>query len=237
MPSNQLLLMVQATCAPEHLEAFTLWYNNHLPNLLRIPGYLWAQRYLALDEPNRFTALYGIRGPEDLSMLLQREGPSIHPIAASEYAGWQKLEGLSQRVGNVYTQISGSPLREPLLLSDRPLSIVTADVDAEHESEWDRWYTESHVPNLLKVPGYVLAGRFRVLDYPAVARFNTGPKYLTLYECQSEEILPSLRPGNEMHPEARAELQRWQETGMPHATNFSWGFHKLISKHHKWQDG
>ena len=45
MPSNQLLLVVQATCAAEHLESFNLWYNSHLPNLLRIPGYLWAQRY------------------------------------------------------------------------------------------------------------------------------------------------------------------------------------------------
>ena len=236
MPSNQLLLVVQATCAAEHLESFNLWYNSHLPNLLRIPGYLWAQRYLSLDEPNRFTALYGIRSEEDLPMLLQREGPHSHPIAASEYAGWQKLQGLFRRLGNVYTQISGSPLREPLLLSDRPLSFVAADVDPEHEAQWDRWYIESHVPNLLRVPGYVLAGRFRVLDHPALAGFNTGPKYLALYECESEEVLPSLRPGCEMHPEAKAELERWQETGMPHVSNFSWGFRTLISKHFKWTD-
>jgi len=49
MPDKQLLLMVQATCASEHLDAFTTWYNSHLPNLLRIPGYLWAQRYMGLD--------------------------------------------------------------------------------------------------------------------------------------------------------------------------------------------
>ena len=193
MPGNQLLLMVQVTCAQDHLEAFNLWYNNHLPNLLRIPGYLWAQRYLALDEENRFTALYGIRSQEDLPSLLQQDGPHLHPIAAAEYSGWQKLQGLSQRGGNVYEQISGSNLREPLLLSDRPLSIVSADVDPEHEIEWDRWYTESHVPNLLNVPGYVSAGRFRMLDHPALSNFNTGPRYLALYECQSEEILPSLR--------------------------------------------
>ena len=237
MPSKQLLLMVQATCAPDHLDAFNLWYNSHLPNLLRIPGYLWAQRYLGLDEPNRFTALYGVRSEEDLPALLQREGPHLHPIAANEYVGWQQLQGLTERVGNLYEQISGSTLREPLLLSDRPLSIVVADVEAEQESEWDRWYTESHVPNLLNVPGYVTAGRFRVLDHPALTKFNTGPKYLALYECQSEEILPSLRSGNEMHREARAELQRWQETGMAHASNFGWGFHRLISKHFKWQEG
>ena len=235
MPDNQLLLMVQATCAREHLEPFTTWYNSHLPNLLRIPGYLWAQRYMSLDKENRFTALYGIRSQNDLSNLLQWDGPELHPIAASEFANWQKLKGLTGRVGNVYEQISGSPLRDPLLLSDRPLSIVTADVGPAHEAQWDRWYTESHVPNLLKVPGYALAGRFRVLDHPALASFNTGPKYLALYECESEEVLNTLRLPEEMHPEARAELQRWQEYGAIHASNFGWGFHRLISKHFKWR--
>ncbi len=53
MPDRQLLLMVQVTCAQEHLDAFNLWYNSHLPNLLRIPGYLWAQRYVCLDDMDR----------------------------------------------------------------------------------------------------------------------------------------------------------------------------------------
>ena len=221
MPSNQLLLMVQVTCAPDHLDAFNIWYNSHLPNLLRISGHLWAQRYLGLDEQNCFTALYGIWSPDDLLKLLQWGGPKLHPIAAREYAGWQKLQGLSQRLGNVYEQISGSPLREPLLLSDRPLSIVAAAVDPDHEAQWNHWYTESHVPNLLKVPVYVLAGRFRVLEHPALAGWNTGPKYLALYEIESEEVLPSLQLGDSMNSAARAELNRWQEFGIPHVTNFS----------------
>ncbi len=237
MQSRALLLMVRVTCAPEHLEAFNLWYNSHLPNLLRIPGYLWAQRYVGLDDDNRFTALYGVRSQDDLPVLLQRDGPDLHPVAAKEFAVWQGLQGLSDRLSNVYEQISGAPLREPLLLSDRPLSIVTADVDPAHEAQWDRWYTESHVPNLLKVPGYVMAGRFRALDHPALARVNTGPKYLALYECEGEEVLPSLRRGEKQHPEARAELERWQTTGLPHVSNFGWGFHRLISKHFKWMAG
>ena len=236
MPSNQLLLMVQVTCAPDHLDAFNTWYNSHLPNLLRIPGYLWAQRYLSLDERNRFTALYGIRSPDDLLNLVQWDGTDFDPIAAREYAGWQKLQGPSQRLGNVYEQISGSPLRELLLLSDRPLSIVAADVDPGQEAQWNQWYTESHVPNLLKVPGYVLSGRFRVLNHPALAGWNTGPKFLALYEIESEDVLPSLRVGDSMDSDARADLNRWQEFGTPHVKNFSWGFHRLISKHFKWPE-
>ena len=236
MADQDLLLLVQMTCAREHLEPFTLWYNNHLPNLLRIPGYQWAQRYVNLDGGTRFTALYGIRSADDLSSLLQFGGPGLHPIAASEYSVFSTLEGISDPVSNVYEHVAGAPLRDPLLLSDHPLSIVTADVDPAHETEWDRWYTESHLPGVLNVLGYACGARFRRLDHPALTDFNTGPKYLALYECDSEEVLPTLVPGDRIHSEARAELDRWQAYGAVHARNFGWGFYRLISKYFKWTD-
>ena len=236
MPEQQLLLLVQMTCAREHLEPFTLWYNSHLPNLLRIPGYQWAQRYVNLEGGTRFTAIYGIRSANDLASLLQFGGPDLHPIAASEYSVFSTLQGTSDHISNVYEQISGASLRDPLLLSDCPLSIVTADVDSTHEVEWDRWYTESHLPGVLNVPGYTRGARFRRLDHPALENFNTGPKYLALYECEGEDVLPTLVPGDSMNPEAEAELARWQSYGALHARNFSWGFYRLVSKHFKWTD-
>ena len=236
MPDKELLLLVQMTCAQQHLEAFTTWYNSHLPNLLRIPGYQWAQRYVNLDGGTRFAALYGIRSAEDLTSMLQFGGPDLHPIATSEFSAFTTLLGIDDHISNVYEQISGAPLRDPLLASDRPLSIVTADVDPSHEEEWDRWYTESHLPGVLNVPGYAIGARFRRLDHPALEHFNTGPKYLGLYECDSEDVLPTLVPGDRIHPEARAELDRWQAYGAIHARNFGWGFYRLISKHFKWTD-
>ena len=236
MPGGPLLLIVQATCATQCLEAFNLWYNSHLPNLLRIPGYLWAQRYVCLDDRNRFMAIYGVRSYDDLPSLVHWDGPDLHPIAKAEFAGSQGLQGISLRVANFYEQISGSPLRDPLLLSDRPLGTVTTDVDPAHEREWNRWYDESHVPNLLVVPGRVMAGRFRTLAGPATDKFNTGPRYLTLYECESEEMIPSLRPGPQMGPEARAEFQRAEAMAKPHMYNYGSGYYKLISKHFKWME-
>ena len=225
--------MVQITCADDHLDAFNTWYNSHLPNLLRIPGLTWAQRYINLEksEPGatRFTALYGIRDAEDFPSLLDRTGSSeFHPIAASEFGAFSRLDGMSGHVANVYEQINGSPLRAPLLESDRLLSIITAGVDPQHETEWDNWYTESHVPNLLKIPGYVMACRFRVLEHPALAGFNSAPKYLAIYEVENEDVLPTLRPGAAMHPAARAELDRWVSYGGIHARDFGWGFYCLI---------
>ncbi len=236
MAEQELLLMVQMTCAKEHLGPFTTWYNSHLPNLLRIPGYQWAQRYVNLDGGARFTAFYGIRSADDLSSLLQFGSPDLHPIAASEFSVFGTLEGKSDAVSNVYEQISGASLRDPLLLSDRPLSIVTADVDPAHEQDWDRWYTESHLPGVLAVPGYACGARFRRFEHPALENFNTGPKYLALYEVENEEVLPTLFPGDRIHPEAQAELDRWAAYGARHARNFNWGAYRLVSKHYKWTD-
>ena len=241
MPDDPLLLMVQVTCTDEHLGTFNTWYNSHLPNLLRIPRLTWAQRSINLEESEggatRFTALYRIRHASDFPSILDRSGsPDFHPIAASEFAAFSQLDGMSGHVANVYEQISGTPLRPPLLESDRPISIVTAGVDPKHGTEWDRWYDESHVPNLLKIPGYALAGRFRVLEHPALDGFNSGPKYLAIYECENEDILPTLQPGEAMHPEARAELDRWMAYGALHAWDFGWGFYRLVSKHFKWPE-
>ena len=69
MAEKNLLLMVQLSCDQEHLGPFTLWYNSHLPNLLRIPGYQWAQRYVNLDEDARFTALYGVLDSADEDLV------------------------------------------------------------------------------------------------------------------------------------------------------------------------
>ena len=237
MPQGPFLLMVQSVCPPEHSETFTLWYNNHLPNLLRIPGYLWAQRYVGMHDGSRFVALYGVRSKEDLPNLLEWDGLHLHPIAKADYDACPRLPGISFEVQNVYEQIMGTPLRDPFLRSDRPLSVVTAEPDPAHEKAWEHWYTESHVPNLLKIPGYVMAGRFRAVEHPAIEKFNTGPRYLALYECESEEAVESLRDGARMSPKAQEEFKIFRRDWLPHTRNLSWGFYKLISKHFKWTDG
>ena len=237
MAQGSLLLMVQVTCAPEHLELFNLWYNSHLPNLLRIPGYLWAQRYMGMEDPSRFVALYGVRSEDDLPNLLDWDGPDLHPIAKAEFADWQKLQGMSDVMLNIYEQIMGTPLHNPFLCSDGPINVTATEPDPTYEEDWDHWYSESHVPNLLKIPGYLMTGRFRRLKHPVSTKVNTGPKYLALYECASEEVIPSLRVGPDMRPEAREEFEVFSRDWLPHTRNASRGFYRMISKHFKWAEG
>jgi hypothetical protein len=70
------------------------------------------------------------------------------------------------------------------------LLVVTAEVDAEIEAEWNRWYDEVHLPDALACPG-VLSGR-RYLASGDISETDRGQGkrfaariYTTVYELDS----------------------------------------------------
>jgi len=70
------------------------------------------------------------------------------------------------------------------------LLIVTAEVDAEVEAEWNRWYDTVHLPDALKCPGvrsgkrYVSTGDVAERHQGKVER-STRRIYTTIYELDS----------------------------------------------------
>ena len=74
------------------------------------------------------------------------------------------------------------------------LLIVTAEVDAGVEAEWNRWYDEVHLPDALKCPG-VLRGQ-RYVSVGQIAETVDGKRellgkrlYTTIYELDSPEAI------------------------------------------------
>lgn len=65
----------------------------------------------------------------------------------------------------------------------RGLLLVMIDVDPAHEEEFNRWYTEEHLPERLACPGFLSARRFVAVE--------GEPKYLALYDLESPEVLQS----------------------------------------------
>jgi hypothetical protein len=63
------------------------------------------------------------------------------------------------------------------------LLMVWTDIDAEFEGEFNRWYDEEHVARLLKVPGFLSAGRYVAL--------KGAPRYLAIYELEDHNVLRS----------------------------------------------
>lgn len=55
--------------------------------------------------------------------------------------------------------------------------VVTVEIDAADEDEFNRWYDEEHVPGKLAEPGFVSARRFKAHE--------DGTKYLVVYELDT----------------------------------------------------
>jgi antibiotic biosynthesis monooxygenase (ABM) superfamily enzyme len=227
-----LLLLVQANVTPEHGSAFNGWYHQHVPTLMEIPGYAWGRRYVNVVGDIPYLALYEIA---DAAYLESLRGPSAdnrHALANSEFAKFEQLQGVHDVRINVYQQLSGTHLGNPLLQHDLPLSVVMVDcVDAEQEAAFNAWYTHSHVPNLVRIPGYVSGARFRLVEHPALEWLNMGPKYLALYELADLDCIPSLADPEQMRAEAKAEFENWTTVGAPLVANMSWNIYRPIAKH------
>ena len=87
------------------------------------------------------------------------------------------------------------------------LLMAWTDVDPAHEADFNRWYDEEHIGTLLKVPGFLNAGRYRAL--------RGGPKYLAMYELEDHNVLRSAAflDAVRYHPTARRSATSPSSTG------------------------
>jgi hypothetical protein len=229
-----ILLLVQANIAAEGEDAFNEYYYTHIPRLLKVRGYLWGQRYLALHGDRRYVALYQIESADYFDKLLGPDNSKRHPITLSDWKGWDALPIRDSRI-NVYEQTFGTPLRAPLLSSDRPLVLEMVDVAADKEREWNQRYISSRMPNLLKVKGLVMGGLFQLVEHPALARFEGKPKYLAVYELENEDVIASVIDKDKMTPNARAEFDNWEKYCRSVGSSASLYAYRIISKHWRFE--
>lgn len=54
------------------------------------------------------------------------------------------------------------------------------------EDEYNQWYSETHLPDLLKIPGIVTAQRFRLSKTQKPADAQPW-KYLAIYDCDADD--------------------------------------------------
>jgi hypothetical protein len=82
-------------------------------------------------------------------------------------------------------------------VSDKTLYVVFGNpVTPEREAEFNEWYEETHIPDVLKLPGVLSAQRYKVspLDgVPGAPKFS----YMTVYEIEGDpnEVMASIGAG------------------------------------------
>jgi hypothetical protein len=70
--------------------------------------------------------------------------------------------------------------------------VVLTNATEGKEAEFNRWYNEQHIPDVLNVPGFVCAQRFRLADTQA-GKPDQSHKYLALYEIETDDLEATLR--------------------------------------------
>lgn len=69
--------------------------------------------------------------------------------------------------------------------------VESEPVDPSAEDEYDRWYREVHIPELLAVPGFASARRYRIREDLGQGE-NTKPRFLTVYELEADDLAAPL---------------------------------------------
>jgi hypothetical protein len=169
------ILLVAFDYTNAHADEFHDWYDlEHVPERQRVPGFGLCERWINATNPKQAVATY------DLDSLSVLQSAPYKAIAYENLSVWSK------RVGPMCTRLirfdgeqtlpgdANSPTGAGGLL------VNAMNVDPDHESEFNEWYDNEHIPALSKVPGVLSARRFK--DPKGTHR------YLALYHLATADV-------------------------------------------------
>jgi hypothetical protein len=156
-------------------DEFHDWYDlEHVPERLRVPGFLNAERWIDTKNPKVAVATY------DLGTVGVLYSTPYVAIAGANSSSWTKRtakfrKGLMRYEGEqLFPGDKGAPKDAAALL------LIAMNVAPEHEAEFKEWYNTEHIPALGGVKGTLSARRYR----------GTGAtqRYAALYHLASSEV-------------------------------------------------
>ena len=159
-------------------DEFHDWYDlEHVPERLRVPGFLNADRWLGRDNPKISVATYDL---DDVSVL---RSPAYLAVGGDNGSPWTKR---TARFRHGILRYEGEQVRPGDALAPREaagLLLIGMNIAAEHESEFNEWYNTEHIPALGAVPGVVCARRYRGA--------GGTQKYVALYHLSNPDAIRS----------------------------------------------
>ncbi len=103
--------------------------------------------------------------------------------------------------------------------------VATRCTDPAREEEFNRWYDEVHLPDILSIPHVVAAQRFRLArDVSRSASpwaAEDGPRYLAIYELDTDDPDTILRAVGELLPRLVAAGRMIDVIEAPSSTFFT----------------
>lgn len=174
MAKGLLLAAFDFASAPP--DEFHDWYDlEHVPERLRVPGFVNAERWIGADRPALAIATYDLDSPAVMNT------PPYQAVAGDNVSVWtRRIAGKTDRLVRFEGEqlLPGERLAPP---GAGGLLVAAINVDAALEPEFTDWYNTEHLPRLCAVPG-VLAGR----RYRATA--PSERQYVSLYHLETPEV-------------------------------------------------
>ena len=184
-------------------DEFDDWYDTeHIPERIRIPGFINAVRWIGASNPRLSLAIYDL---ESLEVLTK---PEYRAVSPANFSPWSKriLLGKCERICRFNCVQMGEGDR---VAPERGsgLFVYAFNAAPEFEPDLDRWLESERVPRLAAVPGVT---RVRWFKTPADAPGSSSHKYVAMCHLDSPSSCESATwniawASGRMH-EMRAEM-------------------------------
>ncbi len=187
------LLMVWVDVPADKEAEFNRWYNEeHLPELLGIPGVLNAARYEAVRSGPKHLACYELENPA----VVESDAFKNRPRTEWAQRIGPRIIGTTV-INNVYEMFHPKELTPEIAQADMApaLQIGRMDPPSGQEDEWNQWYSGVYVTNYEKVPGCIRGRRWKAV--------RGEPQYSVVYEFENERVseTPEWLNQRDIHPD------------------------------------
>ena len=143
-------------------DEFNDWYDfEHIPERLRVPGFLARERWIGADNQKISVATYELDNADVL------KSPAYNAIGNHAHGGdnlsvWSKrvtarIKMLMRFEGEQIVPGGGVAPKDASALLLNAMSVAP-----EHEHEFNDWYNTEHIPALGAVPGTLCARRWEM---------------------------------------------------------------------------
>jgi hypothetical protein len=192
--SDDLLLVFSKPKAGREAE-FNNWYGRHLQQFVRIPGVSAAQRFVLVKQGKISDgllddlAMYRIAASRasDLDETVQARFKDGRLAKGDEFYEPSMFHVLYRPLAPV-TPARSIPGANPKPLGPSPakdgfLVVLSDPKTPDQEEAYNTWYDHQHMPDVLRVPGFVAAQRFVRVG----GNWNL-PRYLVIFQFKSGDV-------------------------------------------------
>ena len=96
--------------------------------------------------------------------------------------------------------------------------VMGTECPTASEEAWSRWYTEKHVPDVLRFKGVKSATRYQIRDAEEARAQPSCPKYVAIYRFENWKAVE----GYNNSKERQVALKDWNENWVPKGAKLVW---------------